>query len=450
MNKEINTHSKKTRNNLSSITDIDLLVVGAGVSGLELAHQTSTKWSNSDKTILVVDQADYVGGRVRTVNDTYKGKKISFEAGAARFNSHHKSLISVITRCGLKKNMVKIPSYWEFRPTEKYKKEREKVPFKDIEELLEKLIKHYDKPKYRKYLKGVTLYEACRDLFGTSVAKFLKHSYGYYSEIHVFNGNNSIRSLKNDLSETNQFYILGGGLAQVPICQATSFISKKNCLLSLKTQVKGWKYNKTTKRFEVTLFDLENNKKYTVNCLNLVLGTDGKQLKRWRTQLQTISPKILDVMSHVTSQPLLRTYVIYDSKWFKNYGKVVTDSLVKYIIPIDYSIGLIMISYTDGEYCRKMMKHIEEGTQLEAIYESLKEIFPDDKIEKTPKYLRNEYWDTGAVYWNRGADSEKMSKFMMKPSKLHNLFICGDSFSENQAWTDGAIYNAREVSKLIK
>ena len=30
-----------------------------------------------------------------------------------------------------------------------------------------------------------------------------------------------------------------------------------------------------------------------------------------------------------------------------------------------------------------------------------------------------------------------------------DLFICGDSFSENQAWTDGAIYNAREVSKLI-
>ena len=87
--------------------------------------------------------------------------------------------------------------------------------------------------------------------------------------------------------------------------------------------------------------------------------------------IKTINPKILDVASHVTSQPLLRTYVIYDSKWFKNYGKVVTDGLVKYIIPIDYSIGLIMISYTDGVYANRMVKHINEGTQLEAIYESL-------------------------------------------------------------------------------
>jgi len=99
---------------------------------------------------------------------------------------------------------------------------------------------------------------------------------------------------------------------------------------------------------------------------------------------------------------------------------------------------------------RKMMKHVEDGTQKEAIYKSLKEIFPDDKIEKNPKYLRNEYWDTGAVYWNRGADSKEMSKFMRKPSNHHRLFICGDSFSENQAWTDGALSSAQKVSKLIK
>ena len=188
---------------------------------------------------------------------------------------------------------------------------------------------------------------------------------------------------------------------------------------------------------------------FKIKAINLVLATNGKEISRWREQLRTINPKILDVMSHVTSQPLLRIYAIYESKWFKKYGKVVTDGLVKYIIPINPDIGLIMISYTDGEYVRKMMRHIQDGTQEEAIYESLKEIFPDDKIEKKPQYLRNEYWETGAVYWNRGADSDKMSSFMMHPSKKHNLFITGDSFSENQAWTDGAIYNAREVSKMI-
>ena len=216
MNSKIKNHTKNT---LNSLTEVDLLVVGAGVGGLELAYQISEKWKGN-KSILVVDQANYVGGRVRSVNDTYKNKKISYEAGAARFNKHHSSLISVIKRCGLSDKITKIPSYWEFRPTDKYKKERESVSFKDVEELLQALVDYYDKPKHRDYLKGVTLFEACRDLFGLKVAKFLKHSYGYYSEIHVFNGNNAIRSLKNDLSETNQFFVLKNGLSQVPICQA--------------------------------------------------------------------------------------------------------------------------------------------------------------------------------------------------------------------------------------
>ena len=237
----------------------------------------------------------------------------------------------------IKKNIIKIPSLWEFRPTDKFKKIAQEVPFKDVEELLQKLIDHFDHPKYNNYLKKTTLFEACRDLYGQKVADYLRHAYSYYSELKVFNGNNAIRSLKNDLSEQNQFYILGGGLAQVPICQATQFIktgTNKNRMLALKTQVRTWKYDESEDSFIVNLFNLESGEMIKMKATNLVLATNGKEIRRWREQLRTITPKILDVMSHVTSQPLLRTYAIYDSKWFKNYGKVVTDGLVKYIIPI--------------------------------------------------------------------------------------------------------------------
>ena len=450
MNSEIKSNYENTLKNLKNIDSVELLIVGAGVGGLEVAYQQGNNFK--DSKILVVDQADYVGGRVRSVHDTYKGKSFSYEAGAARFNNNHKTLLGVIKRCGLNKNIVKIPSFWEFRPTDKFKKEASKMPFKDVEELLQKLIEHFNHSKYKNYLKNTTLFEACRDLYGQKVADYLRHAYSYYSEIKVFNGNNAIRSLNNDLSEQNQFYILGGGLAQVPICQATQFIktgTNENRMLSLKTQVRTWKYDESEGCFIVNLFNLESGEMIKMKATNLVLATNGKEIRRWREQLRTITPKILDVMSHVTSQPLLRTYAIYDSKWFKKYGKVVTDGLVKYIIPIDYKLGLIMISYTDGEYARKMMRHIEDGTQEEAIYESLKEIFPEDKIEKKPQYLRNEYWETGAVYWNKGGESKKMSQFMLHPSPKYKLFICGDSFSENQAWTDGAIYNALQVSKKI-
>ena len=354
--------------------------------------------------------------------------------------------------------MVKIPSFWEFRPSSKYIKEANTVDFDDVEDLLKALVNYYNKPKHHTYLKTVTLYEACRDLYGHKVAEFLKNSYSYYSEIKVFNGINAIKSLSNDLSETNQFYILKGGLSQIAINQTIHFktntygkLDKHNTrLVCLKMQVGCWKYNDKHGCFSVNVLNMDTEETFKISTTNLVLAVNGKAIRRWKSQLNNINPRINKVLSSVTSQPLMRTYAIYDSIWFKNYGKVVTDELVKYIIPIDYKIGLIMISYTDGEYVRKMMKHVEDGTQKEAIYKSLKEIFPDDKIEKNPKYLRNEYWDTGAVYWNRGADSKEMSKFMQKPSDHHRLFICGDSFSENQAWTDGALSSAQKISKLIK
>ena len=73
MNSKIKNHTKNT---LNTLTEVDLLVVGAGVGGLELAYQISEKWKGN-KSILVVDQADYVGGRVRSVNDTYKFSRLS-------------------------------------------------------------------------------------------------------------------------------------------------------------------------------------------------------------------------------------------------------------------------------------------------------------------------------------------------------------------------------------
>ena len=38
---------------------------------------------NKDKRILILEQADYIGGRIRTENETYKGKQFQYEAGGA-------------------------------------------------------------------------------------------------------------------------------------------------------------------------------------------------------------------------------------------------------------------------------------------------------------------------------------------------------------------------------
>ena len=42
------------------------------------------------------------------------------------------------------------------------------------------------------------------------------------------------------------------------------------------------------------------------------------------------------------------------------------------------------------------------------------------------------YWKVGAHHWKLGYDTDKISKEILNPMK--NLFICGEAFSQKQAW----------------
>ena len=137
----------------------------------------------------------------------------------------------------------------------------------------------------------------------------------------------------------------------------------------------------------------------------------------------------------------MRTFTIVILNGLKeNIGKFVTDATIKCFIPVNQDIGLVMVSYADGEYVRRMMRYVKDGTQQEIIYNDLKELFPDIKIEKKVKYLKNEYWMLVLFIGIKVLIVKNVKNCMLKPSANHNLFICGDSFSENQAWTDGCYF----------
>ena len=65
-------------------------------------------------------------------------------------------------------------------------------------------------------------------------------------------------------------------------------------------------------------------------------------------------------MNSVLCEPLFRIYQKYPKKnnkiWFQDLGKIVTNHKIRYIIPINAEIGIIMISYTDGKYTKYWKK----------------------------------------------------------------------------------------------
>jgi monoamine oxidase len=57
-------------------------------------------------------------------------------------------------------------------------------------------------------------------------------------------------------------------------------------------------------------------------------------------------------------------------------------------------------------------------------------------------------WKIGDHAWKPGYDSEKILKKLLNP--MANIYICGEAFSHNQSWIEGALESAKEVLYILE
>jgi len=122
-----------------------------------------------------------------------------------------------------------------------------------------------------------------------------------------------------------------------------------------------------------------------------------------------------------------------------------TNSFLRQIIPISYQDGLIMISYTDGKDVKafkdKKDKLLKEIKIKEKVHNEINRLF-GNKVPH-PTYFKVHYWSVGAHHWKPECDSDKLSQKMINP--LKNVYICGEAFSQKQAWVEGALETSEAV-----
>jgi cytochrome b involved in lipid metabolism len=177
------------------------------------------------------------------------------------------------------------------------------------------------------------------------------------------------------------------------------------------------------------------------------------------------------ILNSVSSQPLYRIYAKFPTKqkknggddskvWFSDIPKICTNLPAKYIIPYDYSKGIIMISYTDGLYAKNMLNQYTRsisgpslGEDKNAFWNSvlkpqMSKLFQEEI--PTPEWIKHYYWNMGAAYWKPRVDSTKLVPLIVNPLKTYkNLYICGENYSHHQAWMEGAIQTSNMVLDKI-
>ena len=189
----------------------------------------------------------------------------------------------------------------------------------------------------------------------------------------------------------------------------------------------------------------------TYNYKNLVLAIPQYNLKKL-DEFKDFKP-----IDSVTPIELLRIYATYPlsngEPWFKDIKRITTNNYIRHIIPIDYSKGLIMISYTDS-LCAKLLANLHSSGEeklIEAIHKEINCLF--DITPPKPKKVYFHYWNdaySGLHVWKPGCDIDEIYLQILQPDTKKNIYICGETYSKKQGWIEGALETSYDILKKLK
>jgi hypothetical protein len=396
------------------------LIVGGGVAGLSVARELARR---GDK-VLLLDKWGNWGGRVWTHHE----KGFQYEVGAGRIFKGHARVTALVKHYKLRTFPITTASTWEVRDPNMFQ-----ALFAPIRAILK------DLPETT--LATTTISELLPPAMHPILRRF-----PYRSEFYTLRADEALKFFSPretmGAQAPDDYYGVVGGLEQIPHGLAREAIAA-GATLKQKTKVTDIQRNKDG-FFTVTA--VKDDKPSVYTAARVVLATCRCSLSEF--SLLGGHP----VLKQTGTAPLTRIYAVYPPDpvsglaWFEGLEKVVTDNPLRYVIPINAKIGLIMISYTDGEDTEHW--HGLKGDALkDEIQRCAKELFPTLDIPE-PTYLQQHRWDGGCTYWLPGdykvADAIKAA---MNPAP--NLYIAGESISPEQCWIESALESAETLLALL-
>jgi len=289
----------------------------------------------------------------------------------------------------------------------------------------------------------------------------------------VLNAVESINLFSNELSEKTKYFILNGGLEQLAETIYNKLLELKKthkCNIDIykETPVESI-YNGISiinngqigNVVKTNTNNKNNDKEKNFICNKLILTIPKNKLLQIKITMNSVKngndriDKLLKNINSIQNEPLYRIYARYPidknthKVWFDGIGKIVTNLPIKYIIPINYEKGVIMISYTDSKFAKYWFKQIGDGTFEVTLNKQLKQLFPNIDIPKA-KWFKHCPWISGAGYWKKGYDRKIIMPQMIEPLGRHkNLYICGENYSSHQAWVEGSLETSNMVLETI-
>ena len=447
----------------------DIIIIGGGISGLYCAYNLLKK--NKNLKVLVLEKNPKLGGRVSTFyggkDDKEVSKDIIFEKGAGRFNDNHTQLNGLLDELGLSNKKFKITNVDNtiWMPKNKFQLLREKYPRMDnILEALQKQLKEnkVSQEEIRKHnlqelVKKYLVYNDNNNnrrnkndkiTNDKELVKYMEEMYPYFAEQYNMNAMDALQVFSKDFKQDIQYYILGGGLSQI-ITQLETRVVKLGGIIKTAELVNGVTKAKNSGMYII-------NDKY--QCLKIISSIPKTGIEKVGYLRELLGRKILNTIDCI---PLYRIYAKYPNSvingekkvWFSGMDKMVVNHPLKFILPYGEKNGLIHISYTDGKYAKFLWKKMVDGSINSYLDKEVNKIFKNrikglEKIPE-PEWVKHYYWECGMGCWKKGVNSKEIIKQVIKPIDKEEVYFCGENFSNQQAWMEGALFTANKVINLL-
>ena len=405
------------------------IIVGAGITGLYLAYQLILK-GVSVADIVIFEGSDRIGGRIYT----NENKGFRYSVGAGRLGKKHKYVMKIIKDFKLQDQIINIGKNTNYFVEGRLMNEAEllshyKSNFKSLNELWKYAIeKKLNGNKYDPILYNLHNYFSL--ILSENEVELLKISFGYIGEMYDMNAYNGLITLRKDFDiRNNEFFVLRDGihiLCDVLYKYILDACVSVNFSSILEDVCDGAGGERGDKKYVKV-----NGVKHSYSKLYLTI-------KRGDYMNIGYFKKYESIFNTVSDGHLLRIFAQYKDVWFKDMPKILTQNKLQFIIPIDYNSGLIQISYSDRYNADFWNAFKNEKDVKKYLTKILNEMFPEKNI-KEPEWITMHFWKAGDHMWNVGVNTKKIQEKMDDIFIPKDIYILGETYSERQAWIEGAI-----------
>ncbi len=427
----------------------DIVIIGGGISGIYTMYNLKKKFPKLK--VLLLEKNERFGGRVYSHYEKVDNVDYVMDLGAGRIGHHHTLMVNLIKELKLEKfifNIGNTENYIEFNDKKNLTIDKSKLR-KDYTILLYNFffsskIANLSKTLLTKHY----LYEILIKFFPKTIYKFIENSFEYKNKLFHLNAYDAINYFKYDYNNNSKFFIMTNGLSSIIDAMINKIFQNKNYKLKKQSYVTNIIYNNEISSYNISY--KQNNTFYNINCKYLICALPKCDLIKFKI----LNPYLRE-LNTINEISKVRIFEIYNKTsnnnnnnqeiWFNKISKTTTNNELQFVIPINPNSGLIMSSYNENLSSQKNYWYelYKKNKQIfkSILREKLSAIFKIEVPES--KYIKLHYWKYGVACWKKNVDSQYISQKIL--NLMPNFYICGENYSQYQAWCEGSLLSSQEV-----